>query len=67
MKVGKSGQADGLEAFSDLFKHHDAGWDKVHAALVSPVVGSEPVQWCVQLDDVGAKENIVSNLIEMKA
>lgn len=67
MKVGKSGQADRLEAFSDLFMHPDAGQDNIHATLISPVVGSEPVQWRVQLDDVGAKENIVSNLTEMKA
>lgn len=60
MKVGKSGHAD-------LFMHSDVGRDDVHGALISPVVGSEPVQRCVQLDDVGAKENIVSNLIEMKA
>lgn len=35
--------------------------------LVSPVVGPEPVQRCVQLDDVGAKEDVVSNLADMKA
>lgn len=27
-----------------------------------PVVGSKPVEWSVQLDDVGAKKNKVSNL-----
>lgn len=35
-----------------------------HRVFISPVVGSKPVQRCVQLDDVGAEENIVSNLTE---
>lgn len=30
--------------------------------MMLPVIGAKPVQWCVQLDDVGAKENIVAHL-----
>lgn len=29
-----------------------------------PVIGSKPVQWGVQLDDVCAKENIIAHLEE---
>lgn len=35
-----------------------------HYVLVLPVVGSKPVEGSVELDNVGAKQDVVSNLVE---